>query len=320
MKKLLLIIPLLTGFVFAQTPETQNRQTKSKTKTVKHHASTTNDQSTSSTNPLDGKAFKVTFTTMNDMDKNNSSGNEMKHRSSSMNKSQSGHQMNDNNSIRTDESMNNTMSNNPNSNSNMNSNQSGTSTDNSTVDQMQANTHAVLKFDNGMIKSSVLRKRNLSECPYRVTASGGDYYSFTSSCGMHAAGTSSVNGTNSSNDNINDQTWNQKIGKPGTNTSGTSTNNNTNYPDNNAATGSSTDPGNTTTATPGGGSTPMNNNSTRSGMMSSATISGTVDGTTIRGTITWWLENGKKIQYSFSGNRASKNDVDSENEIGLNKE
>ena len=106
------------------------------------------------------------------------------------------------------------------------------------TDPVLKNKKAILRFENGVINSSLLSENQISECPYNVTASEGNTTSFTSNCRSTATS--------------NRATW-----------------------------------------------------------------SGTVEGNKIQGNLSWTLNDGRTVSYSFTGSAATQKDLDSMQELGL---
>jgi hypothetical protein len=260
MKKILIVVPLLMSVVFAQNPNTKNSEPEKK--------SGFSDQPAA--NALDGKAYKVTFKAMSEEDKLTSSDKQYNQNEPAKTVLESPVEKN-----------------------------SGKSRDYSSTDQPLANTHALLKFENGSVKSSTLDKEAMNECAYHITASGSDeLYSFTSFC-MNNPGTS-VNKP----DNIiqkekpektlipDNSTVQTEIGEPKT--------------DRNMSDVKSDHP------VAGTNETEINRVNSHGISGRSASISGVINGNSITGTLVCWMENGKSIRYSFTGSRASQKEIRSE--------
>jgi hypothetical protein len=306
MKKILIIIPfLMMSTVFAQDAKTNMSETKMKSD---------KDKIDQTLNPLDGKAYKVTFTMAGETDKKMSN---MHSKTKKDNKKNASNEVGDENH---DQKM----------------------SDNQTVSSEAgplAHKHAVLRFENGMVQSSVLNKQNVSGCSYHVTATGSNQlYSFTSNCTMSTGMNSSENksSANSSSDvnkNMNNPAGNSVQSSKNDNSTGTPTEdrmpegkNSTEPRDNTSApnSGSTTITGSSTTVnTPGTQVQQGNqqNSAMGSGLQSSssvtASLTGLIDGNTINGTLTCWSADGKMTKYSFTGTKASKSEINSESETGM---
>jgi hypothetical protein len=323
MKKLLIIIPLIASTVFAQNTNSSKSDMKMKS-----------ENSDQSVNPLDGKAYKVTFTMAGDTEKkmNSTSHNSMKSKTSkTKDRTQTQNTDYDQTQLNTRES-------------------SKDMTASETPSPL-AHKKAVLRFENGMIQSSLLSKENISGCAYHVTSTGSNQlYSFISTC-MNTMNSSHNNKSYSPSSGNNNSTIvspsGTDVSSPRDNTSTPNTNSNSisgSESTTPSPSGSSTGTG-TISTTPPVTSSPtdkMNENSlpntanqtdssiqlnkTQNAMGTqqensssavSASISGLIDGNSISGTLTCWTADGKMVKYNFTGTKASKSEINSESEIGM---
>jgi len=158
-------------------------------------------------------------------------------------------------------------------------------------------TKAKLKFENGMMQTSIKKMMNMDNCPYRITSGTSQLATFMASCTLtansstdeemnkHPQTTSSMTGTgtlkNTANGNVPDMGTPGNLGDPGSVT-----------PRDNTRAKMDTVTGTT--------------NASASNAYQ-ATVYGMVSDDVISGTITFNV-NGETVSYSFSGNTVSRKD------------
>ena len=150
----------------------------------------------------------------------------------------------------------------------------------------------VIRFENGMIRTSGKGEMKVEKCMYNSWGMESTGISFAADC--NAAGTP---GSSSMKQDKGDNTQSNSS----TVSSGTSSAS----PASVTAKGESMSTDQTATAM------------TTASNKKSSTITGTVNGESIHGTMTCTKEDGSVKSYSFTGSKAGKNDLDLENEMGM---